>query len=43
MSHDDETFESTESGAALVFPQQAGEIRKGSHIMIKGHPCKVAE
>merc|ERR1711916_147941 len=20
-----------------------GEIRKGSHIMIKGHPCKVAE
>nr|ABV22337.1 translation initiation factor 5A [Noctiluca scintillans] len=43
MSHDDETFESTESGAALVFPQQAGEIRRGSHIMIKGHPCKVAE
>merc|ERR1712061_163158 len=21
----------------------AGEIRKGSHLMIKGHPCKVAE
>merc|ERR1719272_738326 len=21
----------------------AGELRKGSHIMIKGHPCKVAE
>merc|ERR1712137_1097496 len=22
---------------------QAGELRKGSHVMIKGHPCKVAE
>merc|ERR1711978_485128 len=21
----------------------AGELRKGSHVMIKGHPCKVAE
>merc|ERR1719242_1065568 len=44
MSDDDQpTFETTESGAALVYPMQAGEIRKGSHIMIKGHPCKVAE
>merc|ERR1712061_384737 len=37
------TFESTESGASHVYPQQAGELRKGSHVMIKGHPCKVAE
>merc|ERR1719326_2296826 len=22
---------------------QAGELRKGSHVMIKGHPCKVTE
>merc|ERR1711933_660335 len=22
---------------------QAGELRKGSHVMIKGHPCKCAE
>ena len=41
--HDDPTFESTDAGASLVYPQQAGELRKGSHVMIKGHPCKVAE
>merc|ERR1739848_465414 len=22
---------------------EAGTLRKGSHVMIKGHPCKVAE
>merc|ERR1712036_139666 len=44
MGEEDEpTFESTDSGAALTYPQQAGELRKGSHVMIKGHPCKVAE
>merc|ERR1719225_769705 len=37
------TFETTDAGAALVYPLQAGELRKGSHVMIKGHPCKVAE
>merc|ERR1711879_1124664 len=40
---DDHHFESGDSGAADVYPQQAGELRKGSHVMIKGHPCKVAE
>ena len=40
---DEPTFESTDSGASLVYPQQAGELRKGSHVMIKGHACKVAE
>jgi len=43
MADDDPTFESTESGASHTYPQQAGEIRKGSHLMIKGHPCKCAE
>merc|ERR1712137_1368123 len=33
----------TDAGAALTYPQQAGELRKGSHVMIKGHACKVAE
>merc|ERR1712063_172286 len=37
------TFESTESGASHTYPQQAGEIRKGSFLMIKGHPCKCVE
>merc|ERR1712026_302089 len=36
-------FETTESGASHTYPQQAGEIKKGSHLMIKGHPCKCVE
>merc|ERR1712039_1140568 len=40
---DDPTFESAESGASHTFPMQAGEIRKGSHLMIKGRPCKCVE
>merc|ERR1712187_140122 len=40
---DDHTFESTDSGASQTYPQQAGEIKKGSHLMIKGHPCKCIE
>merc|ERR1711870_121013 len=44
MADDDEpTFETAESGASHTFPQQAGEIRKGSHLMIKGRPCKCVE
>merc|ERR1719436_202579 len=43
MADDEPTFESTESGASATFPQQAGEIRKGSHLMIKGRPCKCVE
>merc|ERR1712066_969590 len=43
MSDEGETFDTIESGASLTYPQQAGEIRKGSYLMIKGHPCKVAE
>ena len=41
--HDEPTFESTDSGASATYPQQAGEIRKGSHLMIKGKPCKCVE
>merc|ERR1719409_1749719 len=44
MSDDEgERFESADAGSSHVYPCQAGEIRKGSHIMIKGHPCKVCE
>ena len=44
MSDDDQpTFESADSGASATYPQQAGEIRKGSHLMIKGRPCKCIE
>merc|ERR1719426_231904 len=44
MSDDEgQTFESTDAGSSHTYPQQAGELRKGSHVMIKGHPCKVCE
>merc|ERR1712113_946928 len=43
MAEEEPTWETTESGASHTYPQQAGEIRKGSHLMIKGHPCKCAE
>merc|ERR1712217_149495 len=44
MGADDEpTFESAESGASHTYPMGAGEIRKGSHLMIKGRPCKCVE
>jgi len=37
------TFESTDAGAADTYPAEAGTLRKGSHVMLKGKPCKVAE
>jgi len=43
MSDDEPTFESADAGASDVYPAEAGTLRKGSHVMIKGHPTKVAE
>jgi translation elongation factor IF5A len=44
MSDDEHTFDAAgDAGASLTFPQQAGTIRKGAFIVIKGRPCKVAE
>ena len=40
---EDHDFATGDSGAAHVYPLAAGEIRKGSYLMIKGHPCKCAE
>merc|ERR1712025_734932 len=39
---DDEEFQQADKGAQ-TFPQSAGDIRKGSHMLIKGFPCKVVE
>merc|ERR1711881_218003 len=39
----DEEFDTTEAGSSDTYPTQAGELRKGSHVMIKGHPCKVSD
>ena len=43
MADDEPTFDSTDAGASATYPMQAGEIRKGSHLMIKGRPCKCIE
>merc|ERR1712037_988196 len=40
---EDHTFETGDSGAAKTYPQQCGELRKGSLVMIKNRPTKVAE
>ena len=39
--HEVETFESTDAGASLTVPMQAGSVRKGGYIVIKGKACKV--
>jgi len=36
-------FSTGDAGSSHVYPMQAGELRKGSHVMLKGKPCKVAE
>merc|ERR1719506_3633772 len=43
MSDEEPTFETGDAGSADTYPTEAGNIRKGSHIMIKGCPCKVVE
>lgn len=36
-------FEKTDSGSSKTTPMQAGNIKKGGHLMIKGRPCKVID
>merc|ERR1711907_55248 len=44
MSGEDEyAINTTESGASLTQAIEAGQIRKGGHIMIKGKACKVKD
>jgi len=41
---DDEVFENAGGvGSSLTYPVQAGALKKGDHMCIKGHPCKVIE
>jgi translation initiation factor 5A len=40
---DEETFETADAGASHTYPMEAGQIRKGGHLMIKGNPCKVID
>ena len=41
LSADDFNMDSGAAGAAHTYPTEAGQIRKGGHIVIKGRPCKV--
>jgi len=38
-----ETFETADAGSSHTYPMEAGQIRKGGYIMIKGNPCKVSD
>eukprot|EP01013_Petalomonas_cantuscygni_P000816 TRINITY_DN1080_c0_g1_i1.p3 TRINITY_DN1080_c0_g1~~TRINITY_DN1080_c0_g1_i1.p3 ORF type:complete len:154 (-),score=47.06 TRINITY_DN1080_c0_g1_i1:820-1281(-) len=40
---DDLEVERGESGASLTFPQEAGQLKKGDYVNIKGRPTKVVE
>eukprot|EP00536_Pseudo-nitzschia_multiseries_P012996 jgi/Psemu1/68559/estExt_Genemark1.C_5290010 len=40
-SDDDYVIETTTAGASLTIPIEAGQIKKGGYMMIKGKPCKV--
>lgn len=39
--HEQETFEKSESGARKTQNKQAGSLKKGDYVVIKGRPCKV--
>ncbi len=39
--YSDETFDSVDAGASETIPMEAGQIKKGGYICIKGRPCKV--
>eukprot|EP00747_Dinoflagellata_sp_TGD_P206514 gnl/TRDRNA2_/TRDRNA2_80211_c0_seq1.p1 gnl/TRDRNA2_/TRDRNA2_80211_c0~~gnl/TRDRNA2_/TRDRNA2_80211_c0_seq1.p1 ORF type:complete len:179 (+),score=26.30 gnl/TRDRNA2_/TRDRNA2_80211_c0_seq1:58-594(+) len=48
QSDDDEEqhqteFESADAGGSMTFPMEAGQIRKGAFVLLKGFPCKVSE
>jgi translation initiation factor 5A len=45
MSDDEHnhTFETADAGSSHTFPMQAGSLKKGGHVMIKDHPCKIVD
>merc|ERR1719247_329539 len=44
MSDDEnQDFGGGDAGSSDTYPMAAGDLRKGSHVMIKGKPCKCIE
>jgi len=43
MSDHEDDFEKGDAGSSVATPTQAGSIKKGGYMMIKGFPCKVIE
>jgi translation initiation factor 5A len=43
MSSDDETFDTVDAGASNCTPIEAGAVRKGGFLVIKGRPTKVVD
>jgi len=41
MSDNEYNIESADAGASATIPMEAGQIKKGGFMMIKGEPCKV--
>mmetsp|Transcript_23273 Transcript_23273/g.34163 ORF Transcript_23273/g.34163 Transcript_23273/m.34163 type:complete len:159 (+) Transcript_23273:82-558(+) len=40
---DDYDFSTADAGSSTVYNMEAGQIRKGGYIVIKGKPCKVVD
>jgi translation initiation factor 5A len=43
MSNENYDIDVADSGASKTVSTEAGQIRKGGYIMIKGKPCKVKD
>mmetsp|Transcript_24990 Transcript_24990/g.28604 ORF Transcript_24990/g.28604 Transcript_24990/m.28604 type:complete len:161 (+) Transcript_24990:128-610(+) len=39
--NDDYVIENADAGASATIPMEAGQVKKGGYLMIKGRPCKV--